>query len=263
MSLLFAAAIGGAGTATLGPVDLFGLLAVVSFLGATGIQTYMLLERPDRSWWGGRAVAESVKTLAWRYACCGTPLQDQLKESAADAVFLQRVTGLLADIGDLRLTDSPSRAAVQITPAMRALRRAPLHDRVDHYLNQRLGEQQLWYARRARRSAYRGRQFAVAALTLEALGLTLGAAKSFTAVEYDLLGPLAAAAAGLVAWTEMRQHSMTAQAYSLAQQELATARSYAEEARRTEDAWAAYVRDTEEIMSREHTLWRARRGTVI
>lgn len=50
-------------------------LQVLALLGALGCSIYLFSMRPDRLWYAGRAVAESIKTITWRYVCCAEPFQ--------------------------------------------------------------------------------------------------------------------------------------------------------------------------------------------
>jgi hypothetical protein len=78
-------------------------------------------------------------------------------------------------------------------------------------------------------------------------------------IDLDLLGFGAAVAAGLIAWEQTRQDDRNAAAYSIAAQELASIKSLAPE-QADETAWASFVDDAEEAISREHRLWRATTG---
>src|SRR5437870_2590734 len=53
--------------------DWAGVLATVSFLTAVIVEAYLLKARPERTWYEGRAAAESVRTLTWRYSVGGEP----------------------------------------------------------------------------------------------------------------------------------------------------------------------------------------------
>ena len=90
------AAVGGAVPLPVGHVDVFGWLALASFLGALGAEMYILANQPLRLWYEGRAGAESVKTLTWRYAVGGNPFPTSLTTAEADHLFLERLSLLLA-----------------------------------------------------------------------------------------------------------------------------------------------------------------------
>src|SRR5664280_1843197 len=56
-----------------GNIDLLGLLALLLFVGALVVESYLWNQHPERDWFDGRAVAESTKTLAWKFAVGGDP----------------------------------------------------------------------------------------------------------------------------------------------------------------------------------------------
>lgn len=65
---LLGAVVGATLTAwTVADINVGGLVALVSFAVALAAELYVAINRPERTWYEGRAAAESVKTLAWRY----------------------------------------------------------------------------------------------------------------------------------------------------------------------------------------------------
>ena len=67
------AAIGGALSWHLGSFDITAWIILFGFISAFGCELALLILQPERTWYEGRAVAESVKTLAWRYSVCADP----------------------------------------------------------------------------------------------------------------------------------------------------------------------------------------------
>lgn len=57
--------LGGVFSWRAGAVQWAAILSVLCFLSAAAAEVYLLDAHPDREWYDGRAVAESVKTLAW------------------------------------------------------------------------------------------------------------------------------------------------------------------------------------------------------
>jgi SMODS and SLOG-associating 2TM effector domain 3 len=49
-------------------INLGGLLSIIGFAGAMGLMLYTQASDAEGRWYRARAGAESVKTLAWRYA---------------------------------------------------------------------------------------------------------------------------------------------------------------------------------------------------
>ena len=257
---LVLAAVGGGFSLAVGRVDAFGLLGLVAFIAALGAELYMLTEKPDHQWYSGRAAAESAKTLTWRYMVGGQPFPVDGPADAADDAFLARLSEILHDLSELDLAPLLT-TDQQITPAMKALRSRSLDERKQAYRQDRIDDQRAWYAAKAQWNARQSSRWSLAALTLECTGIVFAAAKAFGALQVDLLGLLAAAAAGLTAWSQAKQYQTLGRAYAVASQELATIRTHLD--RPTAEAeWARLVQEWEEAISREHTLWRASRSAA-
>ena len=55
---------------------------LLALLCALGCSIYLFAIRPDRFWYAGRAVAESIKTITWRYVCRAEPVTPAHEMSA-------------------------------------------------------------------------------------------------------------------------------------------------------------------------------------
>lgn len=171
--------------------------------------------------------------------------------------FTNRLLGLTRDMSAAGLA-APAVAGQQITEGMRKLRAASLADRRAAYLTGRLEAQRAWYAERSLSNRARATRWSVGMLVLEIAGVTLAVSRAAGLTDLDLLGVAAAAVAAGAAWTQTRQHSGVATAYALASQELAAIGSLATRIS-SEAELSRFVNDTETAISREHTMWRARR----
>lgn len=132
------------------------LLAVASGAGAaisfivTSIRKAM---RPDRLWYSGRAVAESAKSMAWRYMTGADPYPVSLAAAEADSKFIADLKAMAKDQAQAALgfggefSERP-----QITARMRELRSASMAQRKQTYLAARIADQRKWYAHKADRS---------------------------------------------------------------------------------------------------------------
>jgi hypothetical protein len=85
---------------------------------------------------------------------------------------------------------------------------------------------------------------------------------AFDIVHFDLLGIHGAVGVAASAWSQARQHSNLATAYSVTALELGSVLDELD-ALRDESDWSKFVGESEEAISREHTLWRASRGIRI
>ncbi|WP_459646831.1 DUF4231 domain-containing protein [Kitasatospora sp. Ki12] len=236
--------------------------AAVAYLGAVALAVVISRQNPQGLWYEGRAAAESVKTLAWKYAVRADAYQPPPR-ALPDAEGLYRFQ-LGRVLGAFR--DSPVAVpgnGVGITAAMRDLREQPLAVRREVYLGERIRLQHDWYRAKARYCARAGYWAGVLGVLLPALGLVLALLRALGAFSYDALGTVSAVAASVTAWAQLRQYRPLAAAYGLAAEELAQIlRQLADldvDSPEAEEIWARLARDAEDAISREHTTWQARR----
>lgn len=237
-------------------LDVLAALGVASFTAALILELARGRSKPERDWYEGRAAAESTKTLAWRFAVGGDPFPVDDVESLQH--FIDRVQAVVDTFAELELP-AVDAERTQVTRRMLELRDAPLEARRDSYREGRLREQRAWYVRRSKdhdRYVRRWRRFAVGATIAGILG---GLARFAGIVDIDFLGLGAAAASAATAWNQLRQHQTLATSYALAAQELALAEARLPAAEKEAD-WALFVSDAEDAISREHTMWLAKRG---
>lgn len=256
--LLLGAAVAGAASWTPGGRDVPALAAALAFFLALLLELRSALDNPEQRWYRGRAVAESVKTLAWRFAVGGAPFE--AGRSDAEALLLDRLRDIIRSMRGLEWapTDLPD----QVTRPMRALRGRSLADRRTTYLRDRIDDQFAWYTRAAKRCATVADRWSIAMSTVTAAGFAGAILKGAGMLDVDVMGIASAGVASATAWTQLRQHRTLAAAYAVTAQELGLVKEHLGAAG-TEQAWAAAVATAEEAISREHTLWLARRDPEV
>lgn len=257
LSLLLLAAVAGVATWKLDDFTLGPALAAGAFAATSIVEVFLLTNRPNERWYVGRALSESVKSLTWRFATAAEPFPRSRTDSDNTAEFTGRLLGLTRDMSAAGLA-APAMTGQQITEGMRTLRSASPEDRLAAYLAGRLEGQRAWYAERSLSNRSRATRWSVTMLVLEIVGVTLAVSRAAGLTDVDLLGVAAAAVAAGAAWTQTRQHGAVATAYALASQELAAMGSLATRISSEADL-SQFVNDTETAISREHTMWRARR----
>lgn len=213
----------------------------------------------QRLWYDGRAAAESVRSLAWKYAMRVQPFDNA--DAEADAQFATRLAAVLAQVPELAdQVESGSHPIEEaVTPALVLLRRAPLSERRRCYVRQRVEAQIDWYKTKAD-GARKAAMFAGAcAVASNALGVALGIARVVWDLEVDLLGFFAALVAALAAYGQLRQYWPLAAAYRLTATELSQVLAMAAATGESESDWSDFCGSAEAAVSREHTMWQARR----
>ncbi len=241
------------------PVDWSGVLAAACFAVALIAEGYLYQAKPERTWYEARAVAESVKTLGWRYSVGGEPFYIGTEsERAVDHLFLEQLRSLLDVVKHLDLVP-PSSSDEQITQNMRGVRTSSLTERKITYERGRVTDQQDWYNSKARRNRRYAARWTFVTLAIEAVGLVCGILKGVGTLQGDLLTFSGVVIAAMAAWLQTKQYSTLATAYTVTALELASVRSKIGN-QSTEEQWAKFVSEAEEAFSREHTLWKASRG---
>jgi hypothetical protein len=241
--------------------DLAALIAApiaISMFGALIVSVANGGGRHDRFWFGGRAVAESVKTSAWRYMMRAEPYNTD--DAAAEQGLLETLEEILASDAIIR-QDLRAVPGVVITPRMRQVRALPLRERTACYRHARVQNQLDWYSTKAaanRRAARAWLSIGVGAQSLALVAAVLGMLRPQS---LDLIGVFAAVAAAATALTQLRRHDELAKSYALAARELTHLKDQIDGVPR-EAVLQDRVKDTEAAISREHTMWVARRDRI-
>ncbi|MGA5565075.1 DUF4231 domain-containing protein [Streptomyces platensis] len=233
-------------------------VVLLAFLATVYLEVWMLAERPERAWYDGRALAESAKTLSWRYAVAGEPFPAALPADTAERRFHERLEVLLREAPADSIVPVGSMAA---TPAMGELRRSPFAVRKQAYLTGRIADQQQWYGTKAAMNITLARRWRIGLIVVEGLGVLAAVLRLMKVIDFDLPGVLAAVLGAGAAWFAVRQYESLGRAYTFAATELSIVHQRLS-ATHEESDWTQEVADAEEAISREHTMWRASRGAA-
>ncbi|WP_053747528.1 DUF4231 domain-containing protein [Streptomyces sp. MMG1533] len=231
------------------------LALVAVFVATILVEVWLLAERPEEAWYDGRALAESTKTLAWRYAVGGAPFPAGLAQGEAQLRFLERLRELIREAPATSLAPMGSAA---VTDAMNDLRGRDFAARKQAYIRYRVEDQLQWYTNKAKANVVRARRWRLLLIGVEGLGLTAAVLRLTGVLDFDLAGVLAAVLGAGSAWFAVRQYETLGRAYTFAATELSVVHDRLNQA--DDASWTQEVADAEEAISREHTMWRASRG---
>lgn len=241
-----------------GRVDVFGVLGVVAFLIATVAELNSWKSRPDKGWYDGRAVAESAKTLAWKFSVCALPFPADMDLADARRALVDRLKSVQDAFPGLELEPV---VAPAISDWMIDQRGSVLCDRRKSYLSARITDQKNWYSSKAALSKSRSKQWRGVLVLFEITGAIASLIAALSENMAALSPALAAVIVAIVAWTETKQYDFNARAYSAAVSDLVNAEEkllLADD----ESSWAKEVDDAEEAISREHVVWWATRSRI-
>ncbi|MCE7003658.1 DUF4231 domain-containing protein [Kibdelosporangium philippinense] len=249
------AALGGALSWKFGRYDVWAFVSLAGFLVALFAEILLWALHPEQKWNAGRAVAESIKSLVWRFAVAADPFPSTLPEATQN--LRDKITNVVESHGrKLALSsENPS-----VTPSMIELRGASFDDRKQAYRRDRVLLQKNWYADRANRNEKWAKLWRYLLIGGEFVAIVLALLRAMGVWDVDISGVMAAAVAGGAAWLGLKQHENLHVTYSAAARDLALL--HEKLADTAEDEWPAAVANTEEAISREHSAWLASRPST-
>jgi SMODS and SLOG-associating 2TM effector domain 3/SMODS and SLOG-associating 2TM effector domain 1 len=235
-----------------------GWVSAAAFAVSVLIPLLWVYDKARTAWYDGRAGAESVKSISWKYAVGGEPFG--VDRPRAEALYFDTLQALVAEFGRLS-SEVAGPATAPDVAALSDVRQASLEERRSLYRDRRLAEQRAWYVRRAGEHRAVAGRYGWAVVVVQVLGVAGAVLKGIDVVDLDLLAVPATIAAALTAWIAVGDHRHVARTYDFAVLELETVlgreASVADEA-----SWAVFVADAEAAMGREHGMWLARRRAV-
>jgi SMODS and SLOG-associating 2TM effector domain 3/SMODS and SLOG-associating 2TM effector domain 1 len=233
------------------------VLQLLALLGALCCSIYLFNKRPERYWYAGRAVAESVKTITWRYVCRAEPFQGV--DATARIDFQERLRAIVDQNTDIVQAHTNHLGAPQITDVMAQMRARPLEERKTIYANSRINDQLSWYTKKAAFNKNTANGFFWALIVMNGVAVLCAILRIvFINVPFWPTDIFVAAAASLLSWMQAKRFSELAASYALTAYEIGLIREQSLQPI-TEEEFSLFVGDAENAFSREHTQWVARR----
>lgn len=227
---------------------------------ALGLLVTRTLLKPEQRWYQARALAESVKTTAWKFAMGARPFEHDAKDR-------QRLRQMLGDLLAANRSlgsqfDGKTSGGDQIPAEMETIRALPRPERLDLYMRDRVGNQLDWYASKSRSNARAGRAFALALGALYVAAFVI----FWIRMErpdwiYAHPDPILLLAASVLGWMQIKRFNELGASYALTASEISILKSRAPEIA-DDAALSLFIDDSEEAFSREHTQWLARRSAL-
>lgn len=234
-----------------------------AILAAGGLIITILLRTKtfEQDWFDGRVIAESVKTRSWRFITKSEPYETaglQTEEKFIDDIGIvgNERKEFLGKIGS-ELTNQ-----IIITEPMKSVRLLSFSGRKKLYLEDRIANQGKWYSLNSGKNKRIGNLWFAAILVSQGLLLICCFAMiQWPEMPVNLIGMFSALSAALVAWNQMKRYQDLSHSYGLAASELMLIAAHGINIS-DESQFSQFVLDSENAISREHSLWKARRDKV-
>lgn len=239
--------------------SILAIVSAVVLIISVAIIVVIRISKLEQTWYEGRAIAESVKTLAWRYMTRSEPFSNNESEKV-DNLFISELQLIFDQKKSFAARLGGQAAFGQcITDKMKIIRNLGVEDRAKVYLTERLGDQREWYGNKAEYNRKSAKRMFIAIIVSHVLAILSAVAMiRWPGSPISPSGIFITLATAFFAWSQMRRHQELAQAYAIAAQELAFIQEQASTAM-TDAQLSSFVVNSESAISREHTLWRARR----
>lgn len=238
----------------------FAVASAIVLAASLLLSVYRESLKLEHVWYGGRAVAETGKSMTWRYITGAEPYSMDLPPAEAEKKFLADLGSIVKERKQLALgLGGEFAGAPQISKRMREARAANLVERKDTYLLERIQDQRRWYGKRAKFHNSAGNRYFTVIVASQLFALTSAIALvHWPNSKIQLTGLFASLASALMAWLQVKQHKELSQGYAVVDMELSFIEEQATRVASDRDL-SDFVVEAEGAISREHTVWVARR----
>lgn len=232
----------------------------IFLLGALMISIFLKVKKYEDIWYRGRALAESCKTLTWRFIMCSEYFENILSVEEVEKRFIQRIKEISKEFTDLNdVLDSKQLNTDVITTEMKRIRSFCLSDKKAYYINNRIQNQINWYSSKAEDSKLKYDIWFVVIIFLQFLALiSIVFLVKYPSSSYNFVGLFSTVAASGFSWLQVKKYQENKEAYTTANSELNLIKAQGNRDF-SDSEFSKYVLDSENAMSREHTLWLAQK----
>uniref|UniRef100_UPI00404781DB DUF4231 domain-containing protein n=1 Tax=Roseivirga sp. TaxID=1964215 RepID=UPI00404781DB len=226
------------------------------------LSTLMLVLKFEKGWYEGRAVAESIKTLCWKFMTGARPFSIDLNETKAQNLLIENFKKVIGHRKDFfTLIGSDFAENEQLPVELMNIRKLSKDERISIYKTERLEKQKKWYTdKTTENKKWTKISFTVIILAqvLAVISLILKIKFEF---EFSIAPILVTISTAFIAWLQLRRYQELSQSYLITATELSLIKSKINQVD-TESDFSEFVDDSETAISREHTLWLARRDNI-
>lgn len=239
------------------------IAAALLIIGSIFLSVVMLLRRDEDVWYRARAVAESIKTSCWRFMMKADPYLETEDVREVKSRFRARLKSILKEHKDLsHHLGGPISEEKQITERMCEIRGLQWGERAKFYRQHRIDEQRSWYAKKSAWNRRHGTIWLSVLIACQSLAVVFVIMRvAYPSWGYWPSEVFVVAAGSALTWIQAKRFRELAAAYALTAHEVGVVRGELEGVD-SENQLAAFVSDSENVFSREHTQWLARKDAV-
>ena len=231
------------------------ICALLLFMLSLFILIVLQLTKPSEATYMTRSLAESVKTLSWKWMMHTKPYQKENHEKE----FLHNLN-ILVEMSNYNKTFVKSETNLDktISKEMKEIRNMSFENRKQSYLEQRIKEQYKWYVSKSNYNKRMGELWFWCSVVLNIAAIVIILFRMEN-IYYPLhLGIVVSSTTAVLTWYQSKRFNELSIAYNQTAYEIGLIISEANSIT-TEEALSSYVQNSENAISREHTNWYARK----
>ncbi len=227
----------------------------VCFLMFIGLMVWVALQigRFEVRWFKCRAFAENSKSIVWRFV-----MSDLNIPRERELVFLDEWRELRGRLPELQSEFALCASGNLVTPWMHQVVNLSLQEKVQCYRKYRLQNQLDWYSANSSKNSFQRTIWFWSLFLTQCVIILVAALQAWLLIKVNLVGFIASAAVGMLAWSQLKRFSDLATTYAVTVEDLSRISSKYSNVETQEDL-NALVSDVEDAVSREHSIWLARR----
>lgn len=236
------------------------VISGILLLGALFVSILLRTRKYEDYWYTGRALAESCKTLTWRFMMQSEDFEITFATQEVEKRFVDKINLIKDQFPDLnKVMNNKYINQPYISMEMKRVRSLSLIDRKKYYLLHRVEDQIKWYSSKAESNEkmYELWFFIVIGLQILAL-ISIYFLINSPLSNFNFVGLFSTVAASGFSWLQVKKYQENKEAYTMANSELNLIKAEASQFN-TEEEFSKYVLDSENAMSREHTMWLAQK----
>jgi prepilin signal peptidase PulO-like enzyme (type II secretory pathway) len=211
-------------------------------------------------WYQGRALAESCKTITWRFSMCSEYFESNISPEEVKERFITRIKEIANEFSNLSGSLNAKILNKEIiTVKMLELRNLSVKEKKEYYIEQRIENQKKWYAVKAEWNKNKSNFWFWLIIVSQAVALiSIVFLIKNPDNNWNLVGLLTTITSSAISWLQIKQHQELKQAYTTASEELNFIKELSYKVTNDEQL-SEFILDSENAISREHTLWIAQR----
>jgi hypothetical protein len=221
------------------------------------VSSILRIGRFDDRWFHCRAYAENFKSTVWRFV-----MSQYDGTKGAETKYLREVKELNERLPDLQREFAKYTVSGQlVTEWMRSSHTLPFDQKIALYRELRIKDQADWYSKKAKFNCRMEQNWFWAIVASEFVGLVIAAIQAWLLLGFNPVSGVATVGAALIAWFQIKRFSDLGTSYAIAATDLQRI-SETHRGITSQHEIDFMVQEAETAISREHSMWLARRVIV-